>query len=132
VLVPTDNPNVESGAYATPAVFAELVLMYLREGECGNGQQVLSEHAIDRMLKDRVAASYGGAAAPGVGYGMGWWIERDSGRAYSTGAYGAVPTLRVDEGYGYYIVLEANDSTWQALAAPLGAAIEAAVLAARG
>lgn len=130
-LVPTDNPNPESGAYATPRVFTELLLMYLRGGECGNGQRALSEQAIDRMLADRVATSYGGAAAPGVGYGMGWWINRRSGLAYSTGAYGAVPTLRIDEGFGYYIVLEVNDNTWQALAAPLNAAIEAAVLAAR-
>ncbi len=130
-LIPTDNPNVESGAYATPRVFAELLLMVLRGGECSNGQRVLSEQAIDRMLADRVATSYGGEAAPGVGYGMGWWINHENGLVYSTGAYGAVPTLRIDEGFGYYIVLEANDSTWQALAAPLDAGIEAAMLAAR-
>lgn len=131
IFVPTDNPNVESGAYATPGVFAKLLLMYLRGGECGDSQPALSADAVNRMLVDRVATSYDGSAAPGVGYGMGWWIHRSSGRAYSVGAYGAVPTLRVDDGYGYYVVLEANDSTWQALAAPLDAAIESAVLGAR-
>jgi CubicO group peptidase (beta-lactamase class C family) len=131
-LVATDNPNIESGAYAKPTVLAQLLLAYLRGGECGDGQRILSEQAIERMLGDRVATSYGGNAAPGVGYGLGWWVNRRSGLVYSTGAYGAVPTLQFDEGYGYYIVLEANDATWQALAAPLAAAIEAAVLASRG
>ena len=130
-LVATDNPNIESGAYATPTVFARLLLMYLRGGECGDGQRVLSEQAIERAVADRVATVYGGEAAPGLGYGLGWWTNRQNGLVYSTGAYGAVPTLQMDKGFGYYVVLEANDATWQALAAPLGAAVETAVLAAR-
>lgn len=137
-LVATDNPNIESGAYATPTVMAELLLMYLRRGECGDGQRVLSERAIERMIGDRVAASYGGSAVPyggnavrHLGYGLGWWVNRNSGLVYSTGAYGAEPTLQWDEGFGYYIVLEANEVARQALVAPLGAAIETAVLAAR-
>ena len=130
-LVATSNPNVEAGAYATPRVFAELLLMYLRGGKCGDGQQVLSEKAIDRMVADRVGAVYDGSAGPGLGYGMGWWIHRQDGFVYSLGAYGAVPTLDLDEGFGYYLVLEANDSTWQAIAEPLPIAIETAVLAAR-
>ena len=130
-LVATNNPNVEAGAYATPRVFAELLLMYLRGGECGDGQQVLSQKAIDRMVADRVGTVYDGSAGPGRGYGMGWWIQRQDGFVYSLGAYGAVPTLDLDEGFGYYLVLEANDSTWQAIAEPLRIAIETAVLAAR-
>ena len=130
-LVATDNPNVEAGAYATPRVFAELLLMYLRGGVCGDGQQVLSQKAIDRMVADRVGTVYGGSAGPGRGYGMGWWVDREDGFAYSLGAYGAVPTLDLDQGFGYYLVLEANNSTWQALAEPLHIAIKTAVLAAR-
>ena len=130
-LVATSNPNVEAGAYATPRVFAELLLMYLRGGTCGDGRQVLSQQAIDRMVADRIGTVYGGSAGPGLGYGMGWWINRQDGFAYSLGAYGAVPTLDLDQGYGYYLVLEANDSTWQAIAGPLHAAIETAVLGAR-
>ena len=130
-LVATNNPNVEAGAYATPRVFAELLLMYLRGGECGDGQQVLSQKAIDRMVADRVGTVYDGSAGPGRGYGMGWWIHRQDGFVYSLGAYGAVPTLDLDEGFGYYLVLEANNSTWQAIAEPLHIAIETAVLAAR-
>lgn len=130
-LVATNNPNVEAGAYATPRVFAELLLMYLRGGECGDGQQVLSQKAIDRMVADRVGTVYDGSAGPGRGYGMGWWVDRQDEFVYSLGAYGAVPTLDLDEGFGYYLVLEANDSTWQAIAEPLRIDIETAVLAAR-
>ena len=130
-LVATNNPNVEAGAYATPRVLDELLLMYLRGGECGDGQQVLSQKAIDRMFADRVGTVYDGSAGPGRGYGMGWWINREDGSVYSLGAYGAVPPLDLDEGFGYYLVLEASDSTWQAIAEPLHIAIETAVLAAR-
>lgn len=130
-LVATDNPNVEAGAYATPRVFAEVLMMYLRGGECGDGHRVLSQQAIDRMVDDRVGPTYGGAAGQGLGYGLGWWIDRRDGFAYSLGAYGASPTLDLNEGFGYYVVLEANDSTWQALAEPLHTAIETTVLAAR-
>ena len=83
------------------------------------------------MVADRVGTVYDGNAGPGLGYGLGWWIHRQGGYAYSLGAYGAVPTLDLDKGFGYYLVLEANDSTWQAIAEPLHIAIEAAVLAAR-
>lgn len=130
-LVITDNPNIEAGAYATPKAFAELLLMYLSEGNCGDGHQVLSPQAIDRMVTDRVATIYDGQAAPGLGYGLGWWIDRESGLAYSVGAYGAVPALQLDEGFGFYLVLEANDAAWQVIFQPLSASIEAAVLSAR-
>ena len=130
-LVATNNPNVEAGAYATPRVLAALLLMYLRGGECGDGRRVLSQEAIDRMVADRVGTVYGGSAGPGLGYGLGWWINRQHGFAYSLGAYGAAPTLDLAEGFGYYLVLEANDSTWRAIAEPLHTAIETAVLAAR-
>ncbi|MGI9642814.1 MAG: serine hydrolase domain-containing protein [Acidimicrobiia bacterium] len=130
-LPATSNPNVEAGAYATTEVFTELLLMYLHGGECGDGQQVLSQDAIDRMVADRVDEVYAGSAGAGRGYGMGWWINRQDGSAYSVGAYGALPTLHLDNGFGYYLVLEANDATLQAIAPSLDAAVEAAVLAAR-
>ena len=130
-LPATSNPNVEAGAYATPEVFTELLLMYLHGGECGDGQQVLSQEAIDRMVADRVDEVYAGSAGQGRGYGLGWWVNRQDDSVYSAGAYGAVPTLKLDEGFGYYLVLEANDATWLAVAAPLDVAIEAAVLASR-
>ncbi len=130
-LPATSNPNVEAGAYATPDVFTELLLMYLHGGECGDGQQVLSQEAIDRMVADRVDEVYAGSAGAGRGYGLGWWINRQDGSAYSVGAYGALPTLHLDNGYGYYLVLEANDATLQAIAPSLDAAIEVAVLATR-
>jgi CubicO group peptidase (beta-lactamase class C family) len=130
-LVATHNPNIEAGAYATPRVMAALLLMYLRGGVCGDGQQVLSQQAIDRMVADRIGMVYDGDAGSGLGYGLGWWIDRQHGVAYSLGAYGAVPALDLDKGFGYYLVIEANDSARQTIAEPLRLAVEAAVLAAR-
>jgi CubicO group peptidase (beta-lactamase class C family) len=126
-LVVTDNPSIEAGAYATPDVFAAVLLMHLRGGVCGDGQRVLSQEAVDRMSIDWVA-DYGGSSGPGRGYGLGWWVERQTGYVNSLGAYGAAPTLNPDEGFGYYLILEANDSTFQAVDGPLRTAIESAVL----
>ena len=35
-LVATDNPNMEGGAYVTTGAYGALLLMYLREGRCGD------------------------------------------------------------------------------------------------
>ena len=59
-LAPTDNPNMEGGAYITAPDYAELLLMHLRGGRCGD-RQVLSSAAIDRMHADRIAEIYGGS-----------------------------------------------------------------------
>lgn len=131
-LVTTDNPNIEAGAYATPTVFAKVLLMHLREGDCGDGNQVLSQDAIERMVVDRVATSYDGVAGPGGrGYGLGWWVDRDTGLVNSAGAYGATPALQLDDAYAFYLVLEANETIWRAIFEPVAVSIEAAVLAAR-
>ena len=123
-LAATENPNIESGAYATPPALARLLLMYMRGGARADGRRVLSEQAMARAVANRVATAYGGEAAPGVGYGLGWWINRQDGLVYSTGAYGRYRALQMDEGFGYYVVLEANDAACAALAAPLADAVE--------
>ena len=131
MLPSTDNPSIEAGAYATPTVFAEVLLMHLRGGQCRNGEQVLSPDATDRSLADRIAQVYDGDAGDGLGYGLGWWIGREDGLAYSVGAYGATPAVHLDDGYGFYLVLEANETAWMAIFEPLSSAIDEAVLAAR-
>ncbi len=130
-LVETDNPSIEAGAYATPRVFSEVLLMHLRGGVCASGEQVLSRQSVDRMATDRVAEAYGGSAGLGRGYGLGWWVDRANGFVNSVGAYGATPALNPNEGFGYYLVIEANESTWRAIDEPLRVAIEAAVATAR-
>ena len=128
-LLPTDNPNMEGGAYLTTGDYAKLLLMQLRGGRCGD-TEVLSQDSLDRMHADRVGEVYGGSARPGVGYGMGWWVERDTGRITDPGAYGAVPWLDLADGYGGYLVVEADAVTGNILAFQLYDLIDRAIAAA--
>ena len=130
MLQDTDNPNIEGGAYATPGDYAELLLMHLRDGRCGD-TRVLSAGAVERMHADRIAEVYGGSAPGGRGYGMGWWIDRESGRIDDNGAFGTVPWLDVDQGFGAYLVIEADVFTGLELAGSLYDLVEDGILAAR-
>ena len=131
-LPPTDNPNPEGGAYVAAPDYAQLMLMQLRGGMCGD-ERVVSSEAINRMHADRVAEVYGGDAAgvSTLGYGMGWWVDRESGRISDEGAYGTVPWLDLDDGFGAYLVVEKTSEVGRSLAAQLYEPVEAAVLAAR-
>jgi CubicO group peptidase (beta-lactamase class C family) len=132
-LPPTDNPNPGGGAYVTAPDYAQLMLMQLRGGMCGD-ERVVSSEAIDRMHADRIAEVYGGDAGelrPTFGYGMGWWVNRESGRINDEGLYGTVPWLDVDDGFGAYLVVEATSAVGSSLADQLYEPVEAAVLAAR-
>lgn len=131
VLSSTDNPNLEGGLYIDPVDYAELLLMHLRDGRCGD-EQVLEPESVELMHTDRIGPAYGGATMTGSGYGLGWWVERDdSGRINDPGAYGAVPWLDLDGGFGAYLVLEADARLGLVLAAQLYDPVEAAVTAAR-
>lgn len=129
-LQPSANPNMEGGVYTTTGDYAALLLMHLRGGRCDGGQ-VLSQAALDRMHADRIGPVYDGSALPGTGYGMGWWVDRDTGRISDAGAYGSVPWLDLDDGYGAYLVIEADSGTGNELAALLYDVVEAAVLGER-
>jgi CubicO group peptidase (beta-lactamase class C family) len=109
-LQPTDNPNIEGGAYSTAEDYGKVLLMHLREGRCGN-HQVLSPAALARMREDRIGPAYGGVTLdPSLaGYGFGWWVNRaNPSVVVDAGAYGATPWLDVDRGYGVMIQLEAS------------------------
>ena len=126
-LIATDNPNLEGGAYITAPDYGQLLLMHLRGGLCGD-EQVLSQEALDTMHADRIAAAYDGSAGgAGTGYGMGWWIDRESGRISDAGAYGTVPWLDLEDGYGAYLVVESNFGDGDALAEQLYGIIDDAV-----
>lgn len=112
----TDNPNIEGGAYVTTGDYGELLLMHLRGGVCGDNQ-VLSQSSLDTMHTDRIGSTYGGnASGPNVGYGMGWWVDRETARISDGGAFGTVPWLDLDDGYGAYLVIEDTSSTGGQLA----------------
>jgi CubicO group peptidase (beta-lactamase class C family) len=131
VLAPTENPNIEGGAYVTTGDYGKLLLMQLRDGRCGD-TQVLSPEALATMHADRVGEVYGGDAwASDTGYGMGWWIDRETGYRSDAGAYGSVPWLDLDDGYGAYLVIEATSDLGGELAAELQPVIDEAVAATR-
>jgi CubicO group peptidase (beta-lactamase class C family) len=130
VLSPTDNPSPGAGAYIAAPDYAQLMLMQLRGGMCGD-ERVLSGDAVERMLADRIGTVYGGDTGGDNGYGMGWWVERASGRRIAYGGFGATPMLDPDNGFGVYLVTESNGETGRGLAALVYDPIETAVLAAR-
>ncbi|RLE24804.1 MAG: hypothetical protein DRJ50_04100, partial [Actinobacteria bacterium] len=126
-LAPTDNPNMEAGAYITTGDYGKLLLMHLRGGACDDGH-VLSQDALDRMHEDRIGEVYDGDAfSAGSGYGMGWWVDRDNGRIRDPGAYGSTPWLDLADGYGAYLVIEADSGTGGELAGQLYDIVDQAV-----
>src|SRR5690606_34686615 len=105
----TSNPSIEGGSYTTVGDYGALLLMHLREGVCPSGR-VLSAESVARMQEDRIA-EYGGVTIdPGfAGYGLGWWVSRDEpGVLSDRGAYGAMPWLDTERGYGVMIILEGS------------------------
>ena len=136
VLGVTDNPSPGAGAYSNASDYAQLMLMQLRGGMCGD-EQVLSSEAVERMLGDRISEVYGGNTAGETtgpdenGYGLGWWVEREAGRRIAFGGFGTTPMLDPDNGFGVYIVTESNGEIGRGVALPLYDLVEAAVLAAR-
>jgi CubicO group peptidase (beta-lactamase class C family) len=116
-LPATENPSIEGGAYVTTHDYAEVLLMHLRGGTCGENR-VLSEAAVSRMQEDRIAKAYNGSTFDMTlaGYGLGWWIDRENPGVFAdTGAYGAMPWLDLPRGYAAFLVLEADAATGTAL-----------------
>jgi CubicO group peptidase (beta-lactamase class C family) len=111
------NPNIEGGAYITSGDYGKLLLMHLRGGLCGD-TRVLSEEAVARMQEDRIAEAYDGSTGvEGMqGYGLGWWIDRDSpGVVMDPGLYGGRAWLDNNRGYAAFIVIEADETLGNAL-----------------
>jgi CubicO group peptidase (beta-lactamase class C family) len=126
-VTPSANPNIEGGAYITVGDYGQLLLMHLRGGMCGSSQ-VLSQAGLDTMHADRVAAAYNGnAGGADTGYGMGWWVDRETGRISDPGAWGAFPWLDLDDRYGAYLIVEDQSSTGQALAGEIEELVHNAV-----
>jgi len=127
VIVDTENPNIEGGGYVTVPDYAALLLMHLRDGQCGD-TQVLSPESLDRAHSDRIGPTYdGNSAGPDWGYGMGWWVDRETGRITDGGAFGSQVWLDLEDEYGVYLVIEATSGQGQALSAQLYDIIENAV-----
>ena len=102
------NPNIEAGGHISPVDYAELLLMHLRGGTC-NENQVLTQESLDSMYTDRLSTIADGSFAGGnVGYGMGWWIERETGQINDGGAWGTLPWIDLEDDYGAVLVIEAT------------------------
>lgn len=113
---PTENPNIEGGAFITTGDYGALLLMHLRDGRCGD-TDVLSTGALATMHADRIASAYDGSGGTSdTGYGMGWWVDRETDRISDGGAFGTVPWLDLDDGYGAYLVVEATSNVGSELA----------------
>ncbi len=111
-LYPTDNPNIEGGAYSNVRSYAQILLMHLRGGVCPGGR-VLSEAGVARMQEDRIGDVYQGQTIDPTlpGYGLGWWVSRENpDLVVDPGAFGALAWLDVGREYGVVILLE-SDST---------------------
>jgi CubicO group peptidase (beta-lactamase class C family) len=116
-LVPTANPNMEGGGYSTARDYAELLLMQLRDGRCGD-TQVLSPASVERLHRDRIEEVSAATDDPRLpGYALGWFVDRSPG-GYLTdpGAYGSVPWLDLVDGYGAYLIVEADNRSGVELA----------------
>lgn len=116
-LTATMNPSIEGGAYVTARDYGKLLLMHLRGGLCDD-TRVLSMEAVAQMQEDRIAAAYDGSTGnPRLeGYGLGWWIDRDNpGVVVDRGAYGSLPWLDTERGYGVFIVMEGSSSEERSL-----------------
>lgn len=112
-LDPTDNPNIEGGAYIKAADYGKLLLMHLRGGKCGDNE-VLSSASVARMQEDRIAKEYNGStgSAALAGYGFGWWVDRkQEGLFVDPGAYGAVAWIDLARDYGAFLVVESESET---------------------
>jgi len=129
-LKPTLNPNMEGGAYANIGDYAKLLLMHLRGGLCDDNR-VVSEAAVRRMHEDRIASYGGSTGSLFQGYGLGWWVDRDSSRTYDPGAYGAFPWIDEDRGYAGFIALESSANVGAQLFARVEPLAAAAIDAAR-
>lgn len=116
ILAQTDNPNIEGGAYISADDYATLLQMHLNGGYC-DSNQVLTQAALDEAHADRIGSAYEGDTGGGdEGYGLGWWVDRDvSGLIHDAGAFGAVPWLNLDGGYGVYLVVEETSATGGAI-----------------
>jgi CubicO group peptidase (beta-lactamase class C family) len=130
-LEPTLNPNLEGGGYASIGDYAKLLLMHLRGGLCDD-ERVLSEAAVQRLHADRIGPAYGSTTGRGAfsGYGLGWWIDPESGLIADPGAYGAFPWIDEERGYAGFLAIEASagvgEQLFRRVILPVTEAIEAA------
>ncbi|MCI0749269.1 MAG: beta-lactamase family protein, partial [Nevskiales bacterium] len=104
------NPRVGGGGSCALQDYGNLLQMYLTRGVY-KGRRVLSETSVAEMQKDQ---SQGAPFTPlhnNYAYGLTWWIdgldEKKRPVQFScAGAYGAVPWIHTQAGYGGFLLLK--------------------------
>jgi CubicO group peptidase (beta-lactamase class C family) len=126
-LLPTENPNMEGGLYTTTSAYGKILEINLTGGSCG-GRRVLSEEAIEQSHRNRIGEVYGGSTGGAWGgYGLGWWVDDETGLLFDPGAFGSVAWLDKERGYGAFVVIEATSGLGVSLAYEILPLIEDAI-----
>lgn len=118
------NPNIEGGFYTTLSDFSRILLMQLRGGVCEMGR-VMSQQSVNRWLEDRINQAFSGSIGAGFhiedlrvfgqGYGLGWWIDRETGQRSVPGAYGSTAWVSPDRSYAAIVATKSNGATGRAI-----------------
>lgn len=98
-----DNPLMYGGAISNTGDMAKLMLMYLRDGKCGD-TQIISEASLAAMKTDRTEGVEN-TLIPDWGYGLGWWITQH-GNYVELGAFGSSVTLDFERGIGLFLAMD--------------------------
>ena len=110
-LVGTQNPAIDGGAIANIQDWGKLLLMYLRDGVCGDTQVVSPESLAFQRINRGAGLILRSSAVGNQNAGMGWWInlpeeEGESTIYYAAGGYGAVAWIDLERGIGGYAMTD--------------------------
>jgi len=100
-------PNPSGGALSTPDDYMHFLVMLMNKGVY-NGQRILSEEAINEMLRVQTKPGqikYAPKAAEGFNYALGEWVIEQNGTmstaVASPGLFGTWPMIDYCRGYAY-------------------------------
>lgn len=104
--------NPSGGAVSTPDDYMKFLVMLLHKGKY-NGVQILSEHAVNEMMKIRdtqAQIKYAPKAAEGYLYASGSWVMESKDGSATTlacpGLFGTWPMIDFCRGYAYIVFVK--------------------------
>lgn len=104
--------NPSGGAVSTTEDYMQFLIMMLNKGKY-KGQQILSENAVNEMMKVQTTPDmikYAPKAAEGFNYALGSWVaEEKNGTATcaaSPGLFGTWPMIDYCRGYAYIVFVK--------------------------
>ena len=109
--------NPSGGALSTADDYMQFLIMILNKGKY-KGTQILSENAINEMMKPQTTADkikYAPKAAEGFNYALGSWVveeinadagERKATALASPGLFGTWPVVDFCRGYAYIVFVK--------------------------